>query len=68
MVCFIDRAPNALMPVCGAACERCVNRPELEGGVVVGGGGDLGPKSLCTKNGLTRFSQRQISFCPTMVT
>ena len=33
-------------------------------GSVQRGGGGLGPKSLCTKNGLTRFSQRQISFFP----
>ena len=28
----------------------------------------MGPKSVCTKNGPTRFSQRQILFVPTMVT
>ena len=40
--------------------------------VLKGGGGrrrgDLGPKSLCTKNGLTRFSLLKMSFFPTMVT
>ena len=33
-----------------------------------GGGGGFGPKTWCTKNGLTRFSLLQISFFPTMVT
>ena len=33
-----------------------------------GGGVGLGPKSLCTKIGPARFSQRQTSFFPTMVT
>ena len=32
------------------------------------GGGGFGPKTWCTKNGLTRFSLLQISFFPTMVT
>ena len=31
------------------------------------GGGGLGPKSVGTKNGPTGFSQRQLSFSPTMV-
>ena len=33
-----------------------------------GGGGGFGPKTWCTKNGLTRFSRLYISFFPTMVT
>ena len=33
-----------------------------------GGGGGMEPKSLCTKNGPTRFSQLQISFFRTVVT
>ena len=33
-----------------------------------GGGGGLGPKSLCTKYGPIRFSQSSISFFSTMVT
>ena len=33
-----------------------------------GGGGGLGLKRVCTKNGPTRVSQRQISFFPAMVT
>ena len=39
-----------------------------EKGWGVGVGGGLGPKNLCTKNGLTIFSRSEISFFPTMVT
>ena len=33
-----------------------------------GGGGGMGPKGLCTKNGSTRFSSRYMSFFPETVT
>ena len=37
-------------------------------GLLEEGRGGLGHKSVCTKNGLIRFSQRQIPYFPTMVT
>ena len=39
----------------GDACARVI-RAVLKGGSF-GGDGGLGPKGLCTKNGLTRFSR-----------
>ena len=38
----------------------------LAQGLGIGGGG-LGPKKVCTKNGQAGFSQRSISFFPTKV-
>ena len=47
--------------VCVCVCVYVCGRGQGRGGgreVLEAGGGGLGPKSLCTKNGPTRFSQR----------
>ena len=61
--------------VCGVCivfpfpCVAWVPSDALGGGwhSVIGGGGGLAPRNLCTKNGPTRNSQRQILLFPTMI-
>ena len=61
----LDLDPQAVQPWSqprpGTTCMRpCPDQLTLQER------GGLGPKSVCTKNGPTRFSELQISFFPTM--
>ena len=60
----VQHAPE---PVDRGGRSRASCRASFERGGGRGGGG-FGPKTWCTKNGLTRFSRLYISFFPAMVT